>query len=230
MSPNSANVIREIVDATFPEHEVAVVEGGIQTSTDLFAQPFNHIFFTGAPQLGKIVMQAAAKHLASVTLELGGKSPVVVDETANVKQAASRIAWAKGMNCGQICIAPDYVFVHSSIKEQFIQEYQSAVREFYGEHPSKSPSYPRIVNSRHHTRLEGAFNDAVEKGATVEIGGKSDQLDNYFEPTLLTNVDPDSEIMREEVSDLVESIHVIIQIAAHSDCLHFRSLVLSSPL
>ena len=183
----------------FDESEVAVVEGGIETSTALLAQPFNHIFFTGAPSIGKVVMEAASKHLASVTLELGGKSPTIVDETAQVDAAAHRVAWAKYTNNGQICLAPDYVFVHESKKDEFIQKLTKNIEKFYGMDARRSESYARIVNNRHYQRLNGYLEDAKERGATVAYGGRTDEGEDYIEPTVLTDVDPTSRVMTEEI-------------------------------
>ena len=198
-TPHSSAVTRSIIEEVFDESEVAVVEGGVETSTALLAQPFNHIFFTGAPSIGKVVMEAAAKHLASVTLELGGKSPTIVDETAQVDAAAHRVAWAKYTNNGQICLAPDYVFVHESRKDEFIQKLTKNIEKFYGMDARRSDSYARIVNDRHYQRLNGYLEDAKERGATVAYGGRTDASEDYIEPTVLTDVDPTSSVMTEEI-------------------------------
>eukprot|EP00977_Amphora_coffeiformis_P014743 scaffold4223_cov189-Amphora_coffeaeformis.AAC.3 len=200
MTPHCNAVIRKIVGQVFDEKEVAVVEGAIGTSQSLLAQPFNHIFFTGSPTTGKIVMEAASKHLASVTLELGGKSPVVVDETANIDTAAKRIAWAKTLNNGQICIAPDHVYVHETKKEEFIAKFAFYIKQFFGEDASKSESFSRIISGKHHSRLGGLVNDAKKLGATVEHGGSSDASQNfYFEPTVMSGLEPKSKVMQEEI-------------------------------
>ena len=149
LTPHASAVTKSIVEEVFDESEVAVVEGGIETSTSLLALPFNHIFFTGSPAIGKVVMEAASKHLTSVTLELGGKSPTVVDETANIDAAARRIAWAKFTNNGQICIAPDYLFVHESKKDELLAKLKENIESFYGIDARRSDSYARIVNNRH---------------------------------------------------------------------------------
>jgi len=198
-TPHSSAVTRSIIEEVFDESEVAVVEGGIETSTAVLAQPFNHTFFTGAPSIGKIVMEAAAKHLGSVTLELGGKSPTIVDETAQVDAAAHRVAWAKYTNNGQICLAPDYVFVHETKKEEFLQKLANNIEKFYGIDARRSDSYARIVNQRHYQRLSGYLEDAKEKGATVAYGGRTDASEDYIEPTVLTDVDPTSKVMTEEI-------------------------------
>jgi aldehyde dehydrogenase (NAD+) len=178
---------------------VAVIEGGIDTSTALLRQPFNHIFFTGAPAIGKVIMEAASKYLASVTLELGGKSPTIVDETASVDAAAKRIAWAKYTNNGQICIAPDYLFVHESKKDEFLAKFKENIESFYGQDARTSESYARIVNQRHFRRLAGYLEDAEQKGAKIAYGGRTDESQDYIEPTVLTDVDPQSKIMTEEI-------------------------------
>jgi len=198
-TPNSSTLIKKIIQETFPEDEVAVIEGGAVTAGSLLELPFNHIFFTGSPQIGKIVMAAAAKNLASVTLELGGKSPTVVLESANLDRAAKRIAWAKFLNNGQICIAPDYVLVHESIKTAFIEKVKAYIEKFYSEEISKAPSYCRMVNENHHGRVKNLFEDAIEKGAKVEVGGNFDDSQNYISPTILTNVPNTSVLMVEEI-------------------------------
>jgi aldehyde dehydrogenase (NAD+) len=198
-TPHSSAVTRQIIEEVFDESEVAVVEGGIETSTAVLAQPFNHIFFTGAPSIGKIVMEAAAKHLGSVTLELGGKSPTIVDETAQVDAAAHRVAWAKFTNNGQICLAPDYVFVHESKKDEFLQKVAKNIEKFYGLDARRSDSYARIVNQRHYQRLNGYLEDAKQRGATVAYGGRTEGSEDYIEPTILTDVDPTSQVMTDEI-------------------------------
>ena len=198
-TPHASAVTKNIIEEVFDESEVAVVEGGIDTSTSLLALPFNHIFFTGAPAIGKVVMAAASKHLASVTLELGGKSPTIVDETASVDTAARRIAWAKFTNNGQICLAPDYLFVHESRKDEFLAKLKENIEAFYGLDARRSDSYARIVNNRHYQRLSGYIEDAKQKGAIVEYGGRTEGSEDYVEPTVLTSVDPTSAVMTEEI-------------------------------
>ena len=170
----------------------------ISTST-LLKLPFNHIFFTGAPSVGKIVMAAAAKNLTSVTLELGGKSPTIVDETADIDMAARRITWSKFANNGQICIAPDYVYVHESKKEAFLTAVKKYIHQFYSDDATKESSYNRIVNSRHFDRLKGYIEDAVSKGAKIETGGQLSDTENYIAPTVMTRVDKSSSLMTNEI-------------------------------
>ncbi|NBC08849.1 MAG: aldehyde dehydrogenase family protein [Bacteroidetes bacterium] len=198
-TPHTSAVVREIVEAVFLPEEVSVVEGAVETATALLELPFNHIFFTGAPAIGKIVMKAAAKNLASVTLELGGKSPTIVDETADLKTAVRRIAWGKFLNSGQICIAPDYLFVHESRKEEFVQLMAGQLRALYGEDVAASDAYNRMVNNRHFERVQAYLEDATAKGATVEIGGKLEATEDYIEPTVVSNVPDDAQLMQEEI-------------------------------
>ena len=198
-TPHASAVAKSIIEEVFDESEVAVIEGGIETSTAALALPFNHIFFTGAPAIGKVVMAAAAKHLASVTLELGGKSPTIIDETASVDAAARRIAWAKFTNNGQICIAPDYLFVHESKKAEFLDKLTKNIESFFGIVARRSDSYARIVNHRHYQRLSGYIDDAKQKGATVAYGGRTEGSEDYIEPTILTDVDPKADVMTNEI-------------------------------
>jgi len=198
-TPHASALMKEMLAEIFNENEIAVIEGGVQTSTDLLKLPFNHIFFTGAPAIGKIVMGAAAKHLTSVTLELGGKSPTIIDETANINDAARRVAWGKYVNNGQVCIAPDYVFVHESKKQAFIDKVKEYIQNFYSEDASKEISYARIVNNHHFKRVKGYVDDAVAKGANIEAGGKFDPDQDFIAPTVMTNVPKESTLMTEEI-------------------------------
>jgi len=199
MTPNTSKLIRKIVSEAFDESEVCVVEGGIKTAEPLLTLPFNHIFFTGSPTVGKIVMAAAAKNLASVTLELGGKSPTIVDQTANLSLAAQRIAWGKYLNNGQVCIAPDYLLVHESKKDALIAEFKKVIKKFYNEDAANEPSYSRVVNSQHHDRLKGVLEDAFNKGANIVEGGVVEDKDNFISPTVITDAPMDARIMQEEI-------------------------------
>lgn len=199
MTPHISNVMKTIITDLYNENEVALIEGAIQTSSDLLKLPFNHIFFTGAPAIGKIVMAAAAKHLTSVTLELGGKSPTIIDQTASIDTAAKRIAWGKFVNAGQICITPDHVYVHQSKYDAVVQAFKSYIKTFYGDSPNTSESYTSIVNQKHKARVSGILSDAETHGAVIAHGGKVDENSNYIEPTLLTNVDKNSRVMQEEI-------------------------------
>lgn len=199
MTPNCSAVMREIVGKVFSENEVAIFEGGADVSKSLLELPFNHIFFTGAPSIGKIVMESAAKHLASVTLELGGKSPTIVDDTADIGNAAKMIAWGKFGNNGQICIAPDYIFVHESKHDELAEALSRQLVRFYGDKPEESESYARIVNHRHYDRIIGYIEDAVAKGAKLIAGGRGNRAKHFIEPTLIENVPHDSELMANEI-------------------------------
>ena len=218
-TPHSSALMKRIVEETFDENEVALVEGAIDAAQAVLALPFNHIFFTGAPSIGKVVMKAAAENLASVTLELGGKSPTIVDQTANVDEAASRIAWGKYLNNGQICIAPDYLFVHEDKKDEFIDKFRATIKSLYGADVRQSPDYARIVNDRHFKRVAGYLEDARAKGATFAEGGSVDESSNYIEPTVVTDLEMTSDLMTDEIfgpvlpvygfRDLEEPINVI---------------------
>ena len=168
----------------------------------MLALPFDHIFFTGSPQVGKVVMRAAAEHLTSVTLELGGKSPAVVDDTADLRDAAEKIVWGKGINAGQTCVAPDYVLVHERVRDELVEEIRQVIGRFYapgGEPVAASASFARIVNDHHYQRLEGLLADARQHGATVAVGGSTDAAQRFLEPTVLLNAPPESRVMQEEI-------------------------------
>ena len=224
---HASTIMSKILKEVFDEEEVAIVEGGIGVSTALLALPFNHIFFTGAPSIGKVVMAAAAKHLTSVTLELGGKSPTIVDETANVEMAARRIAWGKFLNNGQVCIAPDYIFVHESKKQAFLDAVKKNIKKFYTEDASKESSYARIVNHRHFNRVKGYVEDAVLKGAKVEAGAKFDGEQDYIAPTVMTNVSEESTLMTEEIFGPVMPVYGFTDINQVIDKINSREKPLS---
>ena len=198
-TPNTSAVLAKLIKSIFNENEIALIEGGIETSSALLELPFNHIFFTGAPSIGKIVMKAAAKNLASVTLELGGKSPTIVDETATISTAAKRIVWGKFHNSGQICIAPDYVLVHESKKEELLEAMKKTLAVFYGSDAQSSESFGHLVNQKHAERVNGYIQDSVSKGAKIVFGGKSDTSNSFIEPTLVSEVPADSALMQNEI-------------------------------
>ena len=199
MTPHTSKVMSDIVNAIFYENEVALVEGEVEVSQELLKLPFNHIFFTGSPQVGKVVMKAASEHLTSVTLELGGKSPVIIDDTSNLDKVVKKIIFGKFLNAGQTCIAPDYVFVNDSIVSEFKTAFKKQLAEFYSENPSSSESYGRIVNEKHFNRLKGYLEDANLKNASIAFGGASEEKDNYIEPTLVFDVPDDSDLMQNEI-------------------------------
>ena len=202
MTPHTTAVIAKIIKQTFNEDEVAVFEGDANVSTALLALPFDHIFFTGSPAVGKVVMAAAAKHLTSVTLELGGKSPTIVDETADLELAARNILWGKFTNCGQTCIAPDHIFVHESVKQAFIEKATAALQNAYGTTPEAQRNcvdLSHVVNQRHTQRVAGLLEDAKAKGAKVLCGGDVNVADQWVSPTLITDIPADAKIMSEEI-------------------------------
>ncbi|MES2518293.1 MAG: aldehyde dehydrogenase family protein [Bacteroidota bacterium] len=199
LTPHTSTLIKKMLAELFEANEIAVFEGDATVSQILLNQPFNHIFFTGSPTVGKIVMSAAAKNLSSVTLELGGKSPCIVDDTANIKKTAEKIAWGKFINNGQTCIAPDYILVNKNVESELVSELSNSIKAMYGNDVKQSADYCRIVNNRHFNRLNSLLQEAVEKGATVATGGQTDGTENYIAPTLLTNVDNSMKIMQEEI-------------------------------
>ncbi|MDA1144978.1 MAG: aldehyde dehydrogenase family protein [Bacteroidetes bacterium] len=199
MTPHSAAVMAEIVSAVFKPEEVSLFEGDATVAQSLLSLPFNHIFFTGSPTVGKIVMGAAAKHLSSVTLELGGKSPTIVDASANIDQAAKKIAWGKFLNNGQICVAPDYLLIEHSIKEAFIIAFIKHTKHFYSEQVSKSEDYGRIVNQKHFERLLAHLEDAKKNGGTIEMGGDFIASENYISPTLISGLTADATLLKDEI-------------------------------
>jgi aldehyde dehydrogenase (NAD+) len=201
LCPATARVAARIVKEVFAEKEVALFEGGVDVATALLDLPFNHIFFTGSTRVGKLVMKAAATHLASVTLELGGKSPVIVDEDADVKKIAGDLAAAKQFNGGQACICPDYVFVKEEQKNGLVEEFRAKVKQnLYRDDGSiKKESIAQIVNDQNFARIKKLFDDAVAKGAKVAVGGTLDGADRTIHPTMLTDVTADMLIMQEEI-------------------------------
>jgi aldehyde dehydrogenase (NAD+) len=197
-SPHCSAVIAQIVAAAFDPSDIAVIQGGPEISTSLLDLPFDHIFFTGSPAIGKIVMAAAAKNLSSVTLELGGKSPVIVDASANLRKAAAWLIWGKFLNAGQTCIAPDHVFVDEKIQSAFLEECKAALTRMFGD-AARSPDYCRIINARHTARLLALTSDAINKGARVVTGNVADEFQNFIAPTILTDINPASDLMGQEI-------------------------------
>ena len=201
LTPHSARLIKEILESVFPEDEVCVFEGGVEVASELLKLPFEHIFYTGGPQVAKIVMQAAAENLSSVTLELGGKSPSIIDDSADFTEVAGKLTFGKYMNCGQTCMTTDYVLVSEKRKDEFLGAMKAAIEAMYGpEGPgTSSPGYARLVNRKHFNRVKNLLQDALYKGATLVTGGKTDEEENYISPTLLADVSPDHAIMKEEI-------------------------------
>ena len=202
MTPAVSTVMMEVIADLFPSNEVAMFEGSLPTSQVMLDLPFDHIFFTGSPAVGKVVMAAAAKHLTSVTLELGGKSPVIVDESADIKLSAQTLMWGKFTNCGQICVAPDHLYVHESVKDRFVAACREVLAERYGKTPEaqrQSPDLTRVINQRHTQRLDRLLQDAKSKGAKVLVGGEVDISSCYVSPTLIDQVPANASIMTEEI-------------------------------
>ncbi len=200
--PHTNRVLRDLLASVFPESEVAVVEGGVPVAEALLDLPFDHIYFTGSTQVGRLVMQAAARHLASVTLELGGKSPVIVDETADVDEAAAKIAFGKFSNAGQTCIAPDHVYVHQTLADALAKKLAERIRAFYGTEAAariETPHFARIISDRHFERMQTLYEEAVAQGARTVIGGVDRAEDRFLEPTILDNVPPQARLMQEEI-------------------------------
>jgi len=202
MTPAVSALMSKIIAEVFPLNEVALFQGALPTSNNLLALPFDHIFFTGSPAVGKLVMAAAAKHLASVTLELGGKSPTIVDESADLQLAAETLMWGKFINNGQTCVAPDHVYVHASVKDAFVAACRRVLMQRYGATSAEqkaSADLTRIVNQRHTRRVAGLLTDAVQRGARICAGGEVDEAQCYVAPTILENIPAGAEILSEEI-------------------------------
>lgn len=201
MTPATSELLVQLAKELFDPKEFSVHPGDHTIASSLLQLPFNHIFFTGSPQVGKIVMRAAAENLTSVTLELGGVNPTIVDETASLKQAARRIVWSKMFNTGQVCVAPNNIYVHQSVQQAFVGHLKTAIEELFGQYPglAQNPDFSRIVNQRHFDRVKHLLDDAVSKGAKLEFGGKSDPETCYIEPAILTQVPSDALAWNDEI-------------------------------
>ncbi|MCP2033278.1 aldehyde dehydrogenase (NAD+) [Planomicrobium sp. HSC-17F08] len=195
-TPNVTKVIRTIIEEAFPSYYIRVVEGEREEVTALIHASFDYIFFTGSVNVGKVIMKAASERLTPITLELGGKSPAIVDQTANLDLAVKRIAWGKLMNTGQTCVAPDYVCVHESVKEEFMKKLIKTIRSFYGKDALKSPDYGRIVSVQHFDRLAEIIK---KESANIVTGGGMDRNERYIEPVVLDNINWDSPSMEDEL-------------------------------
>lgn len=193
-APNTASVVADLIADTFDPSYITLFQGDASVSQQLLAERFDHIFFTGGSAIGRIIMAAAAQHLTPVTLELGGKSPCIVDTDINVDHAARRIAWGKFINAGQTCIAPDYLLIDRTLKDTFLETLVGAMREFFGDDPSQSPDLSRIINQRQFERLTSLLDNG-----NVVIGGQTDASTRYIAPTVLDNITWDSAIMQDEI-------------------------------
>jgi aldehyde dehydrogenase (NAD+) len=194
VAPATSALIARLLPKYLDRDVVAVVEGGVSETTTLLAQKFDHIFYTGNGAVARIVMRAAAEHLTPVTLELGGKSPCIVDENVDLDVAARRIVWGKFFNAGQTCVAPDYVLVHERMEQRLLDKLRDTIHDFYGDDPRQSRDYARIVNERHHARLS----KLMSSGKLV-AGGEADAAERYIAPTVLSDVSPDAPVMQEEI-------------------------------
>lgn len=192
-SPETSAIIKSIIEQNFPDEYICVAEGGREVNHELLDLPFNYIFFTGGIKVGKLVMEKAAKHLTPVTLELGGKSPCIVDETADIHLSAKRIAWGKLLNCGQTCVAPDYVLAHRDIYDKLIEELKKSIFSLYGSNPHKNINYPKIINEKHFVRLQNLLENSC-----IIAGGESDEKCRKISPALI-DADWDCEVMKEEI-------------------------------
>jgi aldehyde dehydrogenase (NAD+) len=194
LTPRTSSILRKMINGNYPNDYISVVEGGVETSTALLEEKFDYIFFTGSVAVGKIIMEAASKHLTPVTLELGGKSPCIVHEDANLKLAAKRIAWGKYINAGQTCVAPDYLYVHKRIKDEFLRLFKESISELYGINPIQKGDFTRIVSERHFLRLTSFLKDG-----TIYYGGEHDISKLMLEPTVLVDVLWEDEVMQDEI-------------------------------
>jgi len=199
ITSETSYVIKDIIEETFDEKEVSVVLGGVDLAKEILKLKFNHILFIGSPTIGSEVMKSASVHLSSVTLELGGKSPTVIDKNCDLKKAAKRVVWAKLINNGQVCIAPDYVLIHEEIKNKFVKYVINSIKKLYGDNINNSQSYCRIVNNNHFKRLKNLIDDSLKNNSKILYGGNTDSNENYIEPTLIENIDKNSKIFNEEI-------------------------------
>ncbi len=217
IASHTSNIIAEIFEKYFDKSYLTAIEGGIETSQQLLAAKFDHIFFTGGNAVGKIVMEAAAKHLTPVTLELGGKCPCIVDTDIEIKIAARRITWGKFFNAGQTCLAPDYLLVARKIKDNLLSEIKKCIEEFYGENPAQTPDYARIINQKQFDRLVNYLKDL--KDGKIIIGGETVSDERYIAPTVIDSVSWEDKVMQEEIfgpilpiiefTDIKEAINIV---------------------
>ncbi|PCJ87831.1 MAG: aldehyde dehydrogenase family protein [Flavobacteriales bacterium] len=193
VSPYTSAVAKKMVDEFFDPEFMTVVEGGVPETSELLKLKWDYIFFTGGTEIGRIIYQAAAKQLAPCTLELGGKSPTIVDKDINLDVTAKRLCWGKFVNAGQTCVAPDYLLVHKDIKQKLIEKLKETINEFYGENPAESPDLGRIISDRHYNRIKNLID------GDVIFGGQCDESQRYIAPTIIDNVSPDAKVMQQEI-------------------------------
>lgn len=198
-TPRSGALMKEMLESIYPKHLVSVIEGDASVAQKLLSLPFHHLFFTGSPAIGKLVMQAASKHLSSFTLELGGKCPAIVDASANPEQTAHRIIHTKFVNAGQTCIAPDYVLAHEGIHDILIEKLQQKLQAFYPDAKTLSSDYAGIIHQKHLGKMVEFVNDATDNGARIVTGGNTIEGSRKFAPTILSHVPLTAKIMQEEI-------------------------------
>ncbi len=199
ITDHTSKLIKNIIDDTFLPNEVNTILGGVEIAEEVLKLKFDHILFIGSPTIGKLVMKAASNNLASVTLELGGKSPTIVDNEVNLEITAKRIAWSKFINNGQVCIAPDYILVNKNIKDDFLELLVENIKKIYTENSEYSSSYCRIVNKKQFLRLTNLIEDVKKYNGKIYFGGKNDSRDLFLEPTILTRISEKSKINNEEI-------------------------------
>ena len=198
-TPHTSELLKKMAQEVFKPEELAVFLGDYTVSQELLKKPFNHIFFTGSPQVGKTVMKAAAEHLTSVTLELGGMNPAIIDETADLKDAAEKILWAKGMNSAQTCVSVNELYVHESVKDKLIEAFKKADKKLYPKGYILGESMSVLVNDRHYSSVKGMVTEALEKGANVVFGGDMDDTQRWISPTIITDVPAECRLRNEEI-------------------------------
>lgn len=196
LTPTVSRVVKKMVEDIFESNYIKVVEGAVEVTTELLAQPMDYIFFTGSPRIGKVVMKAAAENLTPVTLELGGKSPAIVTKQSDLNQTAKTIVWGKYLNAGQTCVAPDYVLVNQSVKDEFLSLLTHHLKEFYGENPQDSPDYGRMATKNYASRMKSLLEKTT---GTLALGGKVEEETKYVAPTIVDQVEWDDVLMSEEI-------------------------------
>jgi len=226
LTVNTSRLIKKMADELYSPEEFSVIEGDKKVAQELLKKPFDHIFFTGSIEVGKLVMKAAADNLSTITLELGGKSPVVVDESANIKDAAKKLVWSKYSNAGQTCIAPDYVLVHEKVKDVLLSSMEHEIHLLFGQTSDlrhSSPELARIINDRHFERLQALLEQTVKTGAKISTGGNSINREKYMEPTILTNVSHGDSIMQEEIFGPILPVISYTKLEEAVDCINKRT-------
>ncbi|MFV0155124.1 aldehyde dehydrogenase family protein [Empedobacter falsenii] len=210
--PNVSKLLDKIISEVFEQNHVAVIEGQVDETTYLLAKKFDHIHFTGSPKVGKIVMQAGAKHLSSVTLELGGKSPLIIDGSIPMQEVVEKVVWGKLINLGQTCIAPDYIVIKEEFSDQFVDAFITHVENIFGKNPSQSEDLARIVNLQNYNRLKNLITDALKKGAKCPFGNEYKEDELYIKPTLLIDIPKDALIEIEEIFGPILPIYTFKEI------------------